>query len=54
MGITHFFIDRPIFASVVAIVIVLLGAVSYVALPIALLIRIARPTSLVQTLAASP
>ena len=43
MGLTHFFIDRPIFASVVAIVIVLLGAVSYVTLPIAQYPEIAPP-----------
>jgi hydrophobe/amphiphile efflux-1 (HAE1) family protein len=35
MKISHFFIDRPIFASVVSIVIVILGAVAYVRLPIA-------------------
>jgi len=44
MGISHFFIDRPIFASVIAIIIVLLGAVSYVALPIAQYPEIAPPT----------
>ena len=43
MGITHFFIDRPIFASVVAIIIILLGAVSYIALPIAQYPEIAPP-----------
>jgi hydrophobe/amphiphile efflux-1 (HAE1) family protein len=43
MGITHFFIDRPIFASVVAIIIILLGAVSYVSLPIAQYPEIAPP-----------
>jgi len=43
MGITHFFIDRPIFASVVAIVIVLFGAVSYATLPIAQYPEIAPP-----------
>jgi hydrophobe/amphiphile efflux-1 (HAE1) family protein len=43
MGIVHFFIDRPIFASVVSIVIVLLGAVSYVTLPVAQYPEIAPP-----------
>ena len=43
MGITHYFIDRPIFASVVAIVIILFGAVSYAALPIAQYPEIAPP-----------
>src|SRR5262245_10942638 len=35
MKISHFFIERPIFASVVSIVIVILGAVAYVRLPVA-------------------
>jgi hydrophobe/amphiphile efflux-1 (HAE1) family protein len=43
MGLTHFFIDRPIFASVVSIIIVLLGAVSYITLPIAQYPEIAPP-----------
>src|SRR5262245_17795108 len=29
MGIVHFFIDRPIFAAVLSIVIVILGSVAY-------------------------
>jgi hydrophobe/amphiphile efflux-1 (HAE1) family protein len=44
MGFSHYFIDRPIFASVIAIVIILLGAVSYAALPIAQYPEIAPPT----------
>ncbi|MCC6946691.1 MAG: multidrug efflux RND transporter permease subunit [Bradyrhizobiaceae bacterium] len=44
MGFVHFFIDRPIFASVISIIIVLLGAVSYVTLPIAQYPEIAPPT----------
>ena len=35
MRLSHFFIDRPIFASVVSIVFVILGAVAFVRLPIA-------------------
>jgi hydrophobe/amphiphile efflux-1 (HAE1) family protein len=35
MRISHFFIDRPIFAAVVSIVIVIVGAVAFVRLPIA-------------------
>jgi hydrophobe/amphiphile efflux-1 (HAE1) family protein len=35
MRISHFFIDRPIFACVVSIVFVILGAVAFVRLPIA-------------------
>jgi hydrophobe/amphiphile efflux-1 (HAE1) family protein len=44
MRFVHFFIDRPIFASVVSIIIVLLGAVSYARLPIAQYPEIAPPT----------
>ncbi len=43
MKISHFFIDRPIFASVVSIVFVILGAVSYVRLPVAQYPEIAPP-----------
>ncbi len=34
MRLSHFFIDRPIFASVVAIILTLVGAISFRALPI--------------------
>ena len=44
MRISHFFIDRPIFASVVSIVFVILGAVSYERLPVAQYPEIAPPT----------
>ncbi len=44
MRISHFFIDRPIFAAVISIVIVLLGAVSFARLPIAQYPDIAPPT----------
>ena len=44
MPISHFFIDRPIFASVVSIIIVLLGLVSFVRLPVAQYPEIAPPT----------
>jgi len=43
MRLTHFFIDRPIFASVVSIVIVILGAVAFTRLPIAQYPEIAPP-----------
>ncbi len=43
MRISHFFIDRPIFASVVSIVFVILGAVAYFRLPIAQYPEIAPP-----------
>jgi hydrophobe/amphiphile efflux-1 (HAE1) family protein len=41
--ISHFFINRPIFASVVSIIIVILGAVSFVRLPVAQYPEIAPP-----------
>ncbi len=44
MRISHFFIDRPIFAAVIAIVIVILGGVSFARLPIAQYPDIAPPT----------
>jgi hydrophobe/amphiphile efflux-1 (HAE1) family protein len=44
MRISHFFIDRPIFASVVSIVFVILGAVAFLRLPIAQYPEIAPPT----------
>jgi hydrophobe/amphiphile efflux-1 (HAE1) family protein len=44
MRISHFFIDRPIFAAVVSIVFVILGGVSFVRLPIAQYPEIAPPT----------
>src|SRR5213082_2445615 len=43
MRISHFFIDRPIFAAVVSVVIVILGAVAFSRLPIAQYPEIAPP-----------
>ena len=43
MRISHFFIDRPIFASVIAIVIIILGAVAFGRLPVAQYPEIAPP-----------
>jgi hydrophobe/amphiphile efflux-1 (HAE1) family protein len=43
MRISHFFIDRPIFAGVVSIVIVILGAVAFSRLPVAQYPEIAPP-----------
>src|SRR3984893_5330913 len=43
MRISHFFIDRPIFAAVVSIVFVIVGGVSYSRLPIAQYPEIAPP-----------
>jgi hydrophobe/amphiphile efflux-1 (HAE1) family protein len=44
MRISHFFIDRPIFAAVVSIVFVIVGAVSFWRLPVAQYPEIAPPT----------
>jgi multidrug efflux pump len=44
MRISHFFIDRPIFACVISIVFVILGAVAFARLPIAQYPEIAPPT----------
>jgi hydrophobe/amphiphile efflux-1 (HAE1) family protein len=44
MRISHFFIDRPIFAAVISIVFLIVGAVSYFRLPIAQYPDIAPPT----------
>jgi hydrophobe/amphiphile efflux-1 (HAE1) family protein len=43
MRLSHFFIDRPIFAAVISIVFVILGAVAFVRLPIAQYPEIAPP-----------
>jgi hydrophobe/amphiphile efflux-1 (HAE1) family protein len=47
MRISHFFIDRPIFAAVVSIVFVILGGVSFSRLPIAQYPEIAPPVLVV-------
>ena len=44
---TRFFIDRPIFASVISIVITLAGALSLYSLPVAMFPQIAPPTVMV-------
>ena len=44
MRFSHFFIDRPIFAAVVSIVITLIGAISFLRLPVELYPEIAPPT----------
>src|SRR3954463_3694630 len=47
MKISHFFIDRPIFAMVISIVIVIVGGLAYFALPIAQYPDIVPPTVVV-------
>jgi HAE1 family hydrophobic/amphiphilic exporter-1 len=48
MKFAHFFIDRPIFAAVVAIVISLVGAIAYLGLPVAQYPEIVPPTIVVR------
>src|SRR3984893_5366270 len=48
MKLSHFFIERPIFAIVISIVTVLLGVISYTVLPVAQYPEIAPPTVVVQ------
>lgn len=48
MSIPHFFIDRPRFAVVISIVIVLLGAIAFRALPVAQFPDVAPPTVVVR------
>lgn len=47
MAFPHFFIDRPIFAAVLSILIVIVGALAYPTLPIAQYPEIAPPTVVV-------
>ncbi len=44
MKFSHFFVDRPIFASVIAILITLIGGVAFFALPVAQYPEIAPPS----------
>src|SRR5580693_4082039 len=44
MKFSHFFIDRPVFAAVIAILITLVGAIAFPTLPIAQYPEIAPPT----------
>ena len=46
---SHFFISRPIFATVLSIVIVILGAVAYIVLPVAQYPEVTPPTIQVST-----
>ena len=47
MRFSHFFIDRPIFASVISILVTLVGVISFLALPITEYPQIAPPTVVV-------
>jgi HAE1 family hydrophobic/amphiphilic exporter-1 len=48
MKFSHFFVDRPIFASVLAVVITLVGTIAFLGLPVAQYPEIAPPTIVVR------
>ena len=48
MKFPHFFIDRPIFAAVMSIVLVIVGLIAYARLPVAEYPEIAPPTIVVR------
>src|SRR5215204_5087324 len=48
MRFAHFFVDRPIFAAVLSIVLVLVGGIAYLGLPVAQYPEIAPPTIVVR------
>ncbi|WP_157014627.1 efflux RND transporter permease subunit [Mesorhizobium xinjiangense] len=48
MRFAHFFVDRPIFASVLSIVLLLVGSIAYTQLPVAQYPEIAPPTIVVR------
>src|SRR3954470_12192314 len=47
LRLPHFFIERPIFAAVISIIIVIVGVIAYPALPVAQYPDIAPPTVIV-------
>jgi hydrophobe/amphiphile efflux-1 (HAE1) family protein len=48
MNFSHFFVDRPIFASVVSIIIVILGGIAYFGLPVSQYPEVTPPTVVVR------
>ena len=44
MRFTHFFVERPIFATVLSVLIVLVGSIAYFSLPVAQYPEIAPPS----------
>ncbi|EJN03431.1 multidrug efflux RND transporter permease subunit [Phyllobacterium sp. YR531] len=49
MRFAHFFVDRPIFASVLSIVLLIVGGIAYTQLPVAQYPEIAPPTIVIRT-----
>ena len=56
MRFAHFFVDRPIFASVLSIVLLIVGGIAYFQLPVAQYPEIAPPTIVIvrRTLVSRP
>ena len=48
MNLSHFFIDRPIFATVLSVFVILIGGAAYFTLPVAQYPEIAPPTIVVR------
>src|SRR3989449_11323635 len=44
MNLSHFFVDRPIFATVLSVFLIIVGAAAYFTLPVAQYPEIAPPT----------
>ena len=49
MKFPHFFIERPIFATVLSVIIVLVGGITYFSLPVSQYPNVAPPTIVVRT-----
>jgi hydrophobe/amphiphile efflux-1 (HAE1) family protein len=49
MRLAHFFVDRPIFASVLSILLMIVGGIAYFQLPVAQYPEIAPPTIVIRT-----
>ena len=49
MRFAHFFVDRPIFATVISLLLIIVGSIAYVELPVAQYPEIAPPTIVVRT-----
>ncbi|MEC9368812.1 MAG: efflux RND transporter permease subunit, partial [Pseudomonadota bacterium] len=47
MNFSHFFVDRPIFAVVISVIVTIVGAIAYLALPVSEYPEIAPPTIVV-------
>ena len=50
MRFSHFFVDRPIFAAVISVIVTLVGYISFRALPVAEYPEIAPPTVVVSAI----